>query len=56
MANQGRGRQGGGWNSNPLPLAFDQQAFIEAIGIATATIAYASAGIATIAQTSATVR
>ena len=49
MANRGRGRRGGERNNNPLPSAFDQQAFIEAIGTAIATIAYASAMTATIA-------
>ena len=55
MDNRGRGRRGGGWNNNPLPLAFDQRAFIEAIGTVTATIAQASTIAATIAQVSATV-
>ena len=55
MANRGRGRRGGGWNNNPLPSAFDQRAFIEAIGVATATITQASVVAATIAQASATV-
>ena len=40
---------GGGRNNNPLPLAFDQQAFIEAIGVATGTIAQGSAMATTIA-------
>ena len=40
---RGRGRRGGGWNNNQPPTAFDQQAFIEAIGVATATIAQSSA-------------
>ena len=30
---------GGGRSNNPLPSAFDQQAFMEAIGTTTATIA-----------------
>ena len=51
---RGRGRQGGGWSNNPLASAFDQQAFMEAIGAATDTIAQASAATATIAQASAT--
>ena len=46
---RGRGRRGGGRSNNPLPLAFDQQAFMEAIGAATATIAEASVKAATIA-------
>ena len=35
------------------PLSFDQQAFMKAIGAATATIAHASATVATIAHASA---
>ena len=38
-----------------MPPAFDQQAFMEAIGNATTTIAQVSATAATIAQASATV-
>ena len=38
-----------------MPPAFDQQAFMEAIGTATTTIAQVSATAATIAQASATV-
>ena len=53
MASRGRGRRGGGRSNKPRPLAFDQQAFIEAIGVATATIAHASVVAATIAQASA---
>ena len=37
-----------------MPLAFDQQAFMEAISTATATIAQASAVATTIAHASAT--
>ena len=55
MANLGRGRRGGGRDNNQLPPAFDQQAIIKAIGIATATIAQASATTVTIAQASVTV-
>ena len=55
MENPGRGHRGGGCNNNPLPPAFDQQAFIEAIGVATATIAQASVVAATIAHANATV-
>ena len=51
---RGRGRRGGGRSNNPLPQAFDQQAFMEAIGVATATIAQANAAATTIAQASAT--
>ena len=54
MASQERGHRGGGWSNNPRPPAFDQQAFIEAIGAAAATIAQASVVAATIAQASAT--
>ena len=54
MASRGRGRRGGGWSNNPLPPVLDQQAFIKAIGAATATIAHASSITATIAQPSAT--
>ena len=46
---------GGGQNNNQLPLDFDQQDFIEAIGTATPTIAQASVTAATIAQSSAIV-
>ena len=38
MASRGRGRQGGGQNNNEPPPVFDQLAFMEAIGVATATI------------------
>ena len=51
---RGRGRRGDGQSNNPLPPAFDQQAFMEAIGAATATIAQVSAAAATIARASAT--
>ena len=51
-----KGRRGGGWSNNPLPPAFDQQAFMEAIGVATATIAQASVAAGTIAQASATTK
>ena len=59
MASRGRGsrvrgRQGGKRSNNPLPPAFDQQAFMEAISAATATIAQASATAATITKASAT--
>ena len=54
MASQGRGHRGGVQSNNPRPLAFDQQAFIEAIGATIATIAQASAVVATIAHASAT--
>ena len=54
MEGRGRGHRGGGQGNNPPPLAFDQQAFMEAIGTATATITRASAVAATIALSSAT--
>ena len=59
MESQGRGsrgrrRRGGGQSNNPLPPAFDQQAFMEVIGAATTTIAQASTAAATIAHASAT--
>ena len=50
---RGRGRRGDRGSNNPLPPAFDQQAFMEAIGATTATIAQASVAAATIAQASA---
>ena len=54
MAIRGRGRRCGGRSNNPLPPAFDQQAFMEAIDVATTTIAQANAADATIAHTRAT--
>ena len=36
MANRGRGSRCGGWGNNRTPPVSDQQAFIEAIGAATA--------------------
>ena len=45
MASRGRGQRGDGWSNNPLPPAFDQQAFIEVMGVAAATIAQASATV-----------
>ena len=47
MARRGRGRRGRPWGTGqtPLtfdhPLVFDQQAFVEAVGIAAAAIAQA---------------
>ena len=55
MASRGRGRRGGGRGNNQPPPAFDQQAFMEAICAATATIAQASVVATTIAQASANV-
>ena len=49
MTSRGRGRRGGGQSNNPRPSAFDQQAFIEAIGAVTATIAQVTPVAATIA-------
>ena len=43
MVGRGRGRRGNGQGDNQLPLAFDQEAFMEAIGVAAAIIAWASA-------------
>ena len=36
MASRGRGRRGGGRGNNQPPPAFDQRAFMEAVGAATA--------------------
>ena len=54
MASRGRGHRGGGRSNNPRLLTFDQQAFIEALGAAIATIAQATIVATTIAQASAT--
>ena len=43
MASQGRGRRGSPRGTGQTPSTFDQQAFAEAIGIAAAAIAQASA-------------
>ena len=43
MASRGRGRRGRPRGASQAPSVFDQQAFVEAIGIATAAIAQASA-------------
>ena len=43
MASRGRGRRGRPRGTGQAPLAFDQQAFVEAVGIAAAAIAQASA-------------
>ena len=53
MASQGRGGRGSGRGNNQPPPAFDQQAFMEAISVAIATIAHASVVATTIAQASA---
>ena len=43
MASQRRGRRGSPRGTGQAPPVFDQQAFVEAIGIAAAAIAQASA-------------
>ena len=43
MASRGRGRRGRPRGASQAPPIFDQQAFVEAIKIAVATIAQASA-------------
>ena len=43
MASHGRGRRGRPRGTGQTPLDFDQQAFVEAVGIAAAAIAQASA-------------
>ena len=43
MASRGRGRRGRPWGTGQAPSVFDQQAFVEAVGIATGAIAQASA-------------
>ena len=43
MASQGRGRRGRPRGTGQAPPVFDQQAFVEAVGIAVAAIAHASA-------------
>ena len=43
MASRGRGRRGRPRGASQAPPVFDQQAFAEAVGIAAATIAQASA-------------
>ena len=39
MASRGRGRRGRPQGTGQAPLVFDQQAFVEAVGIAVAAIA-----------------
>ena len=41
MASQGRGRRGRPRGTGQAPLVFDQQAFVEAVGITVAAIAQA---------------
>ena len=55
MASRGRGRRGGGRGNNQPPPAFDQQAFMEAISAAAATIVQTNVVATTIAQASANV-
>ena len=43
MANRGQGRRGRPRGTGQAPPVFDQQPFVEAVGIAIATIAQASA-------------
>ena len=43
MTSRGRGRRGRPWGTGQTPPVFDQQAFVEAVGIAAAAIAQASA-------------
>ena len=43
MASRGRGRRGRPRGTGQAPPVFDQQAFVEAIGIAAAAIVHASA-------------
>ena len=42
MASRGRGRRGRPRGTNQAPPTFDQQAFVEAVGVAAAAIAQAS--------------
>ena len=39
MASRGRGRRGSPWGTGQAPPVFDQQAFVEAVGITVAGIA-----------------
>ena len=43
MASRGRGRRGCPRGGSQTPPVFDQQAFVEAVGVAAAAIAHASA-------------
>ena len=45
MASRGRGRRGRPRGTSQAPPIFDQQAFVEAVGIAAAAIAQASAAV-----------
>ena len=55
MESRGRGHRGCGWGNNQPSPAFNQQAFIEAISAATATIVQASVVATTVAQASGNV-
>ena len=54
MESLGRGHRGGGRGNNRMPPTFDQQAFMEASGAATATIVQANVAAATIVHASET--
>ena len=43
MASRGRGHKGRPWGTSQAPPIFDQQAFVEVVGIAATAIAQASA-------------
>ena len=43
MASRGRGRRGPPWGTGQAPPVFDEQAFVEAVGIANIAIAQAIA-------------
>ena len=43
MASRGGGGRGSPWDASQAPPIFDQQAFVEAVGIEAAAIAQASA-------------
>ena len=43
MASRGRGRREGPQGTGQAPLVFDQQAFVEVVGIAVVAITHASA-------------
>ena len=53
MENRERGRGGGGQGNNQPPPAFDQQAFMEAISVATAALMQVGVIASTIAQVGA---
>ena len=45
MVGRGRERRGSGQSDNQLPLVYDQQALMEAIGVAATTISQASSTV-----------